>query len=246
MNKSDFVTKLKKFFKYIMPEIAIILGGIIVDLVSKAIVEHTMEPRQSVVLIPKFLNISYTTNDRAAFGSDFGLGNLLGDGGVMAFFIIVTVLAVGFFGFLLFKKPKKGMLFRVAFSLIIAGAIGNLYDRVFLGEVRDFIEFEYFGLTIFGQTHFAIFNIADSCVVVGAILLAIYFIFFDPSLKLKPKKEAQAANAESGEAEAEGEADKTEIEANKSDDVTKVGQAEESEITEASTELQTEQPTKNE
>ncbi|MCH5163658.1 MAG: signal peptidase II [Clostridiales bacterium] len=153
------------------------------DLVSKTIVEHTMELGQTVAVIPKLLNFSYTVNTRAAFGSDFGLGKLLGDSGVMIFFIIVTLLAVGFFGYLLFKKPKKGMLYRISFALIIAGALGNLYDRAFLSGVRDFIQFEYLGLEIFGSTTFAIFNIADVCVVVGTVMLLVYFIFFDPTLK---------------------------------------------------------------
>lgn len=193
MNKSEFFSKLKKFFSYILPEAAIILGAFIVDIVSKTIVENTMEFGQTIVLIPKFLNFCYTINKRAAFGSDFGLGKLFGAEGVLIFFIIVTLLAVGFFGYLLFKKPKKGLLYRIAFSLIIAGALGNLFDRIFCEGVRDFIQFEYFGLEIFGSTTFAIFNIADSCVVVGAILLIIYFLFLDKSFfeKQPPKSEEQ-------------------------------------------------------
>lgn len=182
MNKNEVFTKLKVVFKAIILELAIIFGGLILDLTSKAIVQATMNEGDSVTLIPKFLNIFYTKNKNAAFGSNFGLGKLFGEKGVLIFFIVLTVFAVGFFAYLLFKRPQKGILYRIAFSLIISGAIGNLVDRVFFGYVRDFIQFEYFGLTIFGSTSFAVFNIADSCVVVGAILLIVYFLFFDRSL----------------------------------------------------------------
>lgn len=213
MNKDNFWLKVKTIFKWIMPEAAIILGGLIFDLVSKAIVENTMELGQTVTIIPKLLNFSYTVNTRAAFGSDFGLGKVLGDKGVMIFFIITTLFAIGFFGYLLFKKPKKGMLYRIAFALIIAGALGNLYDRAFLSGVRDFIQFEYLGLEIFGSTTFAIFNIADVCVVVGTAMLLIYFLFFDPTLKSNkttPKRETQN---EQGEEQAESESDQANFDA---------------------------------
>ena len=211
MNKSEFLTKLKRFFKWIMPEVAIIIGGLLLDLISKAIFASLMEEGDSVVLIPKLLNFTYTVNTRAAFGSDWGLGKLFGENGVMIFFIVITVLAVGLFGYLLFKKPKKGMLFRIAFSLIIAGALGNLYDRVFLEGVRDFIEFEYLGLTIFGSTTFAIFNIADSCVVIGVIMLLIFYLFFDKEHKEKPKAEEAAVTARDDEAELPEQTDATEV-----------------------------------
>lgn len=192
MNKNELKHSLVVIFKWIVLEIAIIFGGLLLDIISKVIVQNTMYEGQSVTLIPKFLNICYVKNDKAAFGSDFGLGKIFGSTGVMIFFIILTFAAVGFFCFLLFKKPKKGMLYRISFSLIISGALGNLVDRLFLGYVRDFIQFEYFGLTIFGEKTFAIFNIADSCVVVGAIMLIVYFLFFDKSFK----KEKQTVEAE--------------------------------------------------
>lgn len=185
MNKSNFLKKILSFLKGIVVEIAIILGGIFLDLLSKGIVENTMEYGQTVTVIPKLLNFSYTVNKRAAFGSDFGLSNLVGQSGTMVFFIIFTLLAVGFFGYMLFKKPKKGLLYRISLALVIAGALGNLYDRAFLGGVRDFIQIEYLGMTIFGSKTFAIFNIADSCVVVGAIMLIVFLIFFDDTFKDK-------------------------------------------------------------
>jgi len=182
-------------------EAAIIVGGLFLDLLSKGIVENTMEYGQTVTVIPKLLNFSYTINKRAAFGSDFGLSNLVGQSGTMVFFIIFTLIAVGFFGYMLFKQPKKGLLYRISLALVIAGALGNLYDRAFLGGVRDFIQIEYLGMTIFGSKTFAIFNIADACVVVGAIMLIVFLIFFDDTFKeKKSKEEVENVNEQSEQA----------------------------------------------
>lgn len=197
MNKNSFQTKIWAVLRKIILEVAIIAGGLILDLVSKAIVASNMEMGQTITIIPKLLNFSYTINKKAAFGSDFGMNKLLGEQGTIIFFVILTVIAVGFFGFLLFKNQKKGLLYRISFSLIIAGALGNLYDRIFLGGVRDFIQIEYLGLELFGSKTFAIFNIADSCVVIGTILLLIFIIFFDKTFK--EKEENKANNSENTE-----------------------------------------------
>lgn len=204
MNKSDFLAKTKKIIVGLMPEVAIIIGGFLLDIISKYIVQGNMQVGDSVTLIPKLLNITYVLNKRAAFGNDLGLTETLGEGGVLAFFIIISIITVGFFAFFLFKRPRKGLLYRISFAMIIAGALGNLYDRIFCGFVRDFIEFEYLGLTIFGQKSFAIFNIADSFVVVGAILLIIFFIFFDKTFKEQP---SPAEGEQTAQIDSQAEAD---------------------------------------
>ena len=68
------------------------------------------------------------------------------------------------------KCDKKDVLSLVTYSLLIAGAIGNLIDRLYLGYVRDFLDFYIFGYD------FPIFNIADCAVTIGAILLVLVFI----------------------------------------------------------------------
>lgn len=192
MNKNSFIEKFLKFLKSILLEVAIIGGGLFLDLLSKGLIAENMNLGDSLTIIPKFLNFTYVLNDKAAFGSAFGLENVLGNSGVMIFFVIFTLLAVGFFGFLLFKKPKKHILYRISFALIISGALGNLYDRITFGYVRDFIQIEYFGLELFGYKTFAIFNFADSCVVVGAILLIVFLVFIDDTFK--EKKPVEQAN----------------------------------------------------
>jgi signal peptidase II len=77
--------------------------------------------------------------------------------------------------FLYFSR-KNGMLCRLSLTLVTAGAVGNLVDRLFLGYVRDFISFSFFP---------PIFNIADSCLTVGIAIFMVYYIFFckDPKKK---------------------------------------------------------------
>lgn len=113
--------------------------------------------------------------------------------------IAVTVLAV-----LLWRVPKRSIFACAALVLVLAGALGNLYDNLFLGnlrqwmgedvklklgEVRDFIDV-YFGVWDY---HFPTFNVADSCICVGAVLL---FLFWG---KDEPKADPLAATSETPE-----------------------------------------------
>lgn len=74
--------------------------------------------------------------------------------------------------------------------MILAGALGNLVDRLFIGKVRDFVEIVFFGcdVPLLGES-FAIFNIADAALVVGVILFLVYFIF----MYREPKDEDEEA-----------------------------------------------------
>ncbi|MBR2180954.1 MAG: signal peptidase II, partial [Oscillospiraceae bacterium] len=79
--------------------------------------------------------------------------------------VIMLVLLV-----LLIRNGKKNMLFLWAGSLILSGGIGNLIDRILRGKVVDMFDFELI--------NFPVFNVADICVTVGAVLFFIYAIFF--------------------------------------------------------------------
>jgi len=98
---------------------------------------------------------------------------------MMPFFIVMTIVAACGFSIVMYRyrgKSKAGVWVRVGLALIIGGALGNWFDRLFLGYVRDFIEIVYFGQTIFGQSSFAVFNIADSALTVGVVIFAIGYI----------------------------------------------------------------------
>jgi len=122
-------------------------------------------------LIPKVLSLHYHQNYGAAFG-------ILQEKRI---FLVgfTSILIIGFIVALLLKKVK-GPLLCSSFSLIIAGGIGNLIDRIRLGYVIDYIYFE--------PINFPIFNFADCCVVIGTGLLIIYILFFEE--KQRQSKEA--------------------------------------------------------
>ena len=87
---------------------------------------------------------------------------------ISALFLFAVVVM-----FVLYKK--KNLMFNISCSLIIAGAMGNLIDRIFLGYVRDFIKLDFM--------NFPIFNFADMCVCVGVVLLCIYMFFIEKRIK---------------------------------------------------------------
>ena len=193
MNKFEkFLAAAWEYIKQAKIELIVLVAAVAVDLISKAIVDANMIEGQSVSIIPNFLYFKYTHNEAAAFGSSFGLDKLFGQTGTMVFFIVITFIAIGFFGYFLYRNRGKSLVFRLAFALIIGGAIGNLVDRIAFGYVRDFVEIVYFGLTIFGSTHFpGIFNIADAALCVGVALFLVYYIF----IYKEPEKEDKAAIA---------------------------------------------------
>lgn len=213
--------KIKNFFRAVWEyikkarvELVVFAALLIVDLVTKAIVDATMSVGQTIEVIPKFLNISYTRNPAAAFGSAFGLEKVLSPLGVQIVLLIVTFIAIVFFSVYLYRIRDKHIVGRLGLALLISGAIGNFIDRAIFQYVRDFVEIVYFGLDIpWLGSSFAIFNIADVGVTVGVVLFLVYIIFLSGLGKDDPKKEEENATKsevvilDEGEASAETEKD---------------------------------------
>ena len=89
--------------------------------------------------------------------------------GKVLLLIIVTVLfLVGFIVFDIYEKQTRTF-YCVSFAMVLGGTLGNMIDRIFLGYVRDFICLEFI--------NFPVFNIADSCLVIGVILYCVYYVF---------------------------------------------------------------------
>lgn len=111
----------------------------------------------NMTVINDFFYLDYTKN----FGISFSMFNdkVLG-------IILVSLVAVGFILYVLFQYQDK-IIYNVLISFILAGAMGNLIDRIILGYVVDYIAL------VFGDYHFAIFNLADMMLVCGTILLLI-------------------------------------------------------------------------
>lgn len=130
-------------------------------------------------LIKGVFHLTYNENRGAAFG-------MLQSG--RTFFIVLTVVAIIALTVLIIKKRRVYSVFtRVGLSLVYAGALGNLIDRVLLGYVRDMF---YFRLI-----NFAIFNVADACLTVGSAILILVVITEEIKNAKKTKKNADPAAA---------------------------------------------------
>ncbi|NBI29440.1 signal peptidase II [Chengkuizengella marina] len=144
---------------------------ILLDQISKWMIINYLEIGDRISVIGDFFQITSHRNKGAAFGI---LQNK------QLFFIIITIIIVVMvIWFLEQSKKENRPVLCVALSLILGGAIGNFIDRVRMGEVVDFLSFN-FKFTLFGfevDYPFAIFNIADSAIVVGAILAAVITFF---------------------------------------------------------------------
>ncbi|MGO4887854.1 signal peptidase II [Anaerobacillus sp. MEB173] len=137
---------------------------LISDQVTKWLIVKTMELGESIPIIE---NIFYITSHRNR-GAAFGILQ-----GQMWFFYVVTVFVVGFVIYYLHKEAKNKPLMGLSLGLVLGGAIGNFIDRVFRGEVVDFLD------VIIITYDFPIFNVADSALVVGLIVIMVYVLFED-------------------------------------------------------------------
>ncbi|MDE7395990.1 MAG: signal peptidase II, partial [Clostridiales bacterium] len=201
LGAKDFAVKVAKsiwaYIKGARVELIVLVALFALDLITKALIGHFMELGDSIRLIPNFLYITYVRNTKAAFGSAFGLEKVLSDDAIRIIFLLITVIAVGVFFYLMVRCRKRHILMRLAFAMIIAGALGNFYDRLVLHYVRDFVEIVFWGcdLPLLGTT-FPVFNIADAALTVGVVLFIIYFIVFfkDPKPQEKEAEETPQAS----------------------------------------------------
>ena len=187
MNK--ILQKAWQFIKSSKVELLIMVIVVIADLLSKQIVESTMNVHDVIKVIPGFFNINFIYNERAAYGMSFGLEHIVGEDGVIVAFIVITILAIIAFGFFWVKDCNRNWMFRTSLALIIGGAFGNLVDRITLNAVRDFLQ-----IIVFNEAIFGCFNIADVALVAGVIAFAIYFIFMLDKDEKRIKQEAEAGN----------------------------------------------------
>lgn len=132
---------------------------VVLDQITKHAVVASLQLYERVEVLPVF-NLTLAYNKGAAF-------SFLADAGGWQrwFFTAVAVAAVGLILVWLARLRAHETLQGAALSLILAGALGNLYDRIVLGHVVDFLDFHW------GYQHFPAFNVADSAITVGAILI---------------------------------------------------------------------------
>jgi signal peptidase II len=139
---------------------------IILDQITKGVVQSKFYLGESIPIIDGFFNFTYVRNPGAAFGfmahASLVVRQIL--------FLWVPVGACVWLITLIWKTRNNNFIGCLAYSLIFAGAVGNLMDRFSMGYVVDFLDFYW------GRSHFPAFNVADSAISVGAFFMIIDMI----------------------------------------------------------------------
>ncbi|MDY0383705.1 signal peptidase II [Trichlorobacter sp.] len=138
----------------------IVVLGLVADQASKLYIHGSMSLHQSIPVLDGLFNITYLRNKGAAFSF------LANASWRIPFFITVTLVAAVVILVVLRKLRVDQRLAQVALAMIFSGAIGNLIDRIRLGEVIDFLD------VYWKSYHWPAFNVADSLICVGVALVA--------------------------------------------------------------------------
>lgn len=131
---------------------------LLIDQIIKIIVNNTLTLHETIKVIPNFFSIYYVKNTGAAF-------SILKDNGL--FLIILSTLFIIVLNRYIEKEKNLSKKESILFGLIMGGVLGNLMDRIIHRGVIDYLSFTFFG------HDFAVFNFADSCIVIGIILYII-------------------------------------------------------------------------
>jgi len=161
---NNIFTRLKTFFITNKTAVIIVLAVVTLDRVTKVFALELLRPVGSVGIF-KYLHMTYVQNTGAAFGI-MQNSNLFW----LAVMLIVTAFIVKFWKDMAALRPPLGL---IGVSLILGGAFGNVYDRIVLGFVVDMIDFRVW----------PVFNVADSAISAGAVLLALAMFFDKPGKK---------------------------------------------------------------
>jgi signal peptidase II len=143
---------------------------VVLDQWTKLAIRGSLALGQQVTLLPGVVGLTYVQNTGMAFSTLSGK---------TVFLTVVSLAAsIAVAVMLLRNKPFSHPFGKWTLALILAGAVGNLIDRFFLHYVTDMIQVLF--------VDFAVFNVADCCVVTGGILLAVYVLFFWEKLEGEP------------------------------------------------------------
>jgi signal peptidase II len=154
-----------------IPYFLFILVMIALDQAAKFVIAQTVELYESRTVIPGFFNITRIHNRGAIFGAFNQSNNQV----VFLALTAASLLALGLVVFYFFKTPPSDRLMKISLALIMAGALGNLLDRITRGFVIDFLD------VYIRRSHWPFFNVADSCISVGAVLMLLIFFRRKPA-----------------------------------------------------------------
>lgn len=143
-------------------EFVIIFLGLVADRITKMWAINRLRNGEDILIIKNFFSFQYLENRGAAWG--------IFQNQLLFLSILTSVVVCGLIYYIVKKKPSSKLI-KVSLALIITGALGNLFDRVYYHKVVDFILFHYKDVY-----YFPTFNVADMFVVIGTFILALYII----------------------------------------------------------------------
>ena len=152
---------MRKFY------LLIALGVVLLDRITKSVIANKLMMYSSIQIIPRFFRITHVENPGAAF-------ELFADSPSrwkIAILILFSVIALAIVSALLWRNSNAMTITGIGLSLILGGALGNLWDRLMHGRVVDFLVF------YIGQYEWPAFNAADGAIVIGASLLVFEIVF---------------------------------------------------------------------
>jgi signal peptidase II len=158
--------------KYFFLIAAIVL---LLDRLAKRAVANGIPLHDSVTIIPSFFHLTHVQNTGAAFGLFAESAAQWKVGALVSFSVIALIIVSA----LLWKNSHAISTTTIGLSLILGGATGNLWDRMMTGHVVDFLDFNI------GSYHWPAFNVADSAIVIGAVLLVSEIVFAKSSEAVK-------------------------------------------------------------
>lgn len=147
-----------------------IVGGwltviLLLDRLTKAVIDRTMPLHHSIPVVDGLFSLTYVRNTGAAFGIFAGSHEAFR----LPFLVIVSIVAIGVIVVMLRRLHEKKTGLITALAFILGGAIGNLIDRIFYGEVVDFLDFYW------ANYHWPAFNLADSFITIG-VGITLFFL----------------------------------------------------------------------
>jgi signal peptidase II len=152
---------------------------ILLDQLSKTVVVHYFQIGDSTPVLGNFFRLTHILNPGGVFGSRLGSQN---------FYTIISVLALVVTSWFFFKTTTRETCLRIGLCLVLGGAVGNLIDRVRFGEVVDFLDFDFFNISLppskllffnfpgFYLDRWPVFNLADSFVLIGIVLIIVHLL----------------------------------------------------------------------
>jgi len=149
---------------------------VLADRWTKRLVAARIAMYTHIQIIPGFFRITHTENTGAAFSLFADSQAHWKNAALITFSVVAMVIVI----FLLWKQKRPLTISGIALSLILGGAMGNLWDRVASGRVVDFLLF------YIKQYQWPVFNLADSSIVVGACLLVLEILFSKPTADRNP------------------------------------------------------------